>query len=412
MDIKQPGLINKFLNFLHLAPSRVERHGDFCDYYSKSPDIPSVSFKMPNLVPKEPKNLLPQITEKKETLPDGREYFLKNDKNGNIKLEIITRTEPFDMFNCNNWTCVLDGKNVLVYSLEKTGIEGLKKGHIYKDDTLKQTIGFTFHGIDTSDNLVFGNIEEFSSSEEFEEFKNSIQIEIDKKKQFFENHDKFRSQKAEELKNSIISNYNLSSELINNPVDFAQFILKNNIPLAFNGCDLWAKDVLSEVENCKRQNLKLSEVINQKGLLEIRLQEWLASQRGECLLYRGIKGHYKPEKPGSYYTSYLQTALCGYGNSDNSKEINVIGIKIPKSLLHTYLEPSGIQPGGAPYADVYKIPNEDFSYLGRPMLLISDGKTDQKWLFDKIGTIKKLSDNTSVNNEIKGIIALITGKGL
>ncbi len=140
-------------------------------------------------------------------------------------------------------------------------------------------------------------------------------------------------------------------------LDMAGAIYNGQGKLAADGGDLWPPEVTAQVETWKRRQLDEQPGLKEAGLTEIRLQQWLAEQRGEFLLFRGIQGPFDPSGESRFWTNELGSAM-GYA-ADPDQEANLLMLRIPRSDIPRFYRNVGCLPGRNPYAEVYEIGGHD-----------------------------------------------------
>lgn len=186
--------------------------------------------------------------------------------------------------------------------------------------------------------------------------------------------------------------------------------------LAADGVDLWPAEVQDLVESWKRRQLDALPVqtlegrpstLKDAGLTDLRLQQWLAEQRGEFLLFRGIQGQFDPSGESRFWTNELGSAM-GYAD-DPQKEANLLMMRIPRSDIPRFYRNVGCLPGRNPYAEVYEIDVKGMDARHQPIPALNSQRSEHAPIFAAYQVNKMIADDAAGHEDFRRLDHALRG---
>ncbi|HEY4002635.1 MAG TPA: FHA domain-containing protein [Candidatus Xenobia bacterium] len=332
-------------------------------------------------------------------IPDGRTVLITNLPGGHLKVSKLDFTVARDKFNPQDFYDLHAGKPPGAQPAIGEKLVQLKGGRIQHVEYL---------GDDVQGQMRFGHTNEYTP-ESWSKYITSQQAEIDRRAEAAEAKARKRGEGAAHLRQQEMARIGLRPEHLADPAGAARLLLQHDAKLGYDGTDLWPREVQSEVMGQKRAQLEATPEIAGKGLVDIRLQEFMADRRGEFVLYRGLKGEYNPADPGSFYTTDPGCALGTYAKDETSKSC-VIATRVPQSDAFGYYRDVGLVPGRNKYAEVYDISSADLKQYDKPYVVMDSDRQDQRWMFDEMKANGQMDNGDRGLTDYFRIVANIQGR--
>ncbi len=335
-----------------------------------------------------------------ETIPDGRTAWIENLPDGRLGIVKVetTMTEaafrPQDYLNQSR-------RFQPVGSLDELQI-GDKvvpaKGNIARH--------MEFLGMDAQGRLCFGH-RNVGTPQEYADYKEAQAREVARKAEAAAARAQRQAEGVQALQAEEFPRVGYQPG--KDPQQAAASIVVQNGKLGFDGQSIYPPEVEKAVVDLKRAEFMRDPAIAGRGLVDLRLNDWIAGRKGEIALYRGLRGtDYDPASPGRFYTSDIGCALGSYATSD--KGGLVLATRMPRSSIADYVRDVGLVPGRNPYADVYDIPPEDVPALPQPAVVISTANPAHRWVFDAVQRNHSIQDLDAARDDYSSLVQQVVGR--
>ena len=125
-------------------------------------------------------------------------------------------------------------------------------------------------------------------------------------------HKNERSSHVHHFRDQWIKKLQLTPRLLAQPEEAARILLEGRAPLGLDGESLWPPDIEGEavrqhMQRWAAKTLRDERTFAEAGVLELKMQIWLAKKRGELCLFQS-------QKDGSLWSDKLAVALAKRGN--------------------------------------------------------------------------------------------------
>lgn len=320
----------------------------------------------------------------KLTMPDGREALVTPLPNGKVRVDKVDmQVKAEEIAGLNLLDREAFGKCASVDQL------AIGKSYIsFGNGTIRP---LTYYGTDPRGRHRLGHSDEYSPAE--------LARYLDSQARYLREQQEARSrrlsgreQEAEKLRESQVQKLGLQ-ELLNDPPALATKLYSSGALLAFDGHDLWSKEVQNLVTGMKRQQLESQPGTKERGLVEVQLEEWLAAKRGEIVLYRGVRDAFNPQDPGKFYADSFGTALHTYAMGSDAHQSDVVALRVPATDAFRMKIDVGVLPGLNAYCSVVKVTPEELDYPAAPKLVVSSANPAQGWMFQSYGELAVLEQD-------------------
>jgi len=338
-------------------------------------------------------------------LPDGRTAFVQQLADGRLRVSKVDAELSREALAKQELTQCGEGFQKVRSDALETGMQVLlqHKGRPH----IMTVLGTTAQGVR------FGHTDEYTA----EDFQNYLQAQQD----HLEAQARENAERAARRAEGRAALYAKESERLGltpdmPPLEVAGRLFNGHGRLAADGVDLWPAEVQDLVESWKRRQLDAQPVqtlegqpstLGAAGLTEIRLQQWLAEQRGEFLLFRGIQGAFDPSGESRFWTNELGSAM-GYAE-DPSQEANLLMMRIPRSDIPRYYRNVGCLPGRNPYAEVYEIDVKQHDARHQPVPALNSNEPRHSPIFAAYRVNKMIQDDAAGHADFRRLDHALRG---
>ncbi len=316
----------------------------------------------------------------KVQLPGAEEMIVLPQPDGNLRVTRIA--EELDTQQSQAYQFYDESRREMI-----RGGENLEPGRTYPAVTNRGFGPYTYLGRNAQGLHRFGHSEQFSPSE-FQDYLERRLNRLAEEKEATESDRLDRETGSLKLRAELIESHGLGS-LLDQPDELAQALVDNNLKLAYHGRSLWSPGVEKRVETLKRAELEQDQNLVDKGVVDLRLESWLAGQRDEILLFRGIQGDYQHRPGPAFYADCFGTALHGYALK-GEQPATVVSLRVPKREAARYFRLPGRTQGLNPMVGVVDLDCQKLIQPVEPRLLVSSRNPAQSYLIQAYGRLDKM----------------------
>lgn len=339
-------------------------------------------------------------------LPDGRRALVQQLTDGRLKVSKVDAELSREALASQELTQCGEG-------FQKVRPDGLEPGMQVLLHHKGRPHIMTFLGAGPQGDFRFGHTDEYTR----EDYQNYLQAQLDhleaearaqseRVARRAQGQAKLRAQETERL--------GITPEMP--ALEVAGRVFHGQGRLAADGVDLWSAEVEELVESWKRRQLDALPVktlegsastLGEAGLTEIRLQQWLAEQRGEFLLFRGIQGGFEPSGDSRFWTNELGSAM-GYAD-DPAQEANLLMLRIPRTDIPRFYRNVGCLPGRNPYAEVYEIDVKQLDSRHQPIPALNSKQPEHAPIFAAYRVNQLIEDDAAGHADFRRLDYALRG---